>query len=99
MRKFKYLSLLSLFSIIGFNFFVYPSLARYPYPEINQSPQYEPLCFIKMTDGKVLDLSSICGKGIQNTEFISTPVAEPTPYLEDLKYMPIITTPTPPPSS
>ncbi len=99
MRKLKYLSLLSIFGIAGFNLFANPSLARYPYPEVNQSVKYEPVCFIKIREGKVLDLSSICGKGAQNTTLTSHPKVEPTPYIDELKYIPVITTPTPPPSN
>lgn len=99
MRKLKYLSLLSIFGIAGFSLFANPSLARYPYPEVNQSAQYEPVCFIKIREGKVLDLSSICGKGVQDTTVTSNPRVEPTPYIEELKYIPVITTPTPRSSS
>jgi len=98
MKNAKYLSMIGLFSLISFSAFTYPSLARYPYPEINKSFKYEPICHIEISGGRVLDLSSICGKSTAiDTASTPTPYVTPTPYIAPTPTL--FVTPTPPPST
>lgn len=95
MKNTKCLLRLGLFSLISLSAFTHPSLARYPYPEISKPLKHEPICYIEISDGRVLDLSSICGK--------STTVNAPTPYITPTPYIAptptLFVTPTPPPST
>jgi hypothetical protein len=96
MKNAKCLLRIGLFSLISLGAFTHPSLARYPYPEINKSLKYEPICYIEMSGGRVLDLSSICGKSAV-PDTAPTPYVTPTPYIAPTPTL--FVTPTPPPST